>query len=809
MNSVEQFVQDMRFGFRSLLKTPSVALIATLSAALGIGASAAIFSVIYGVILNPFPYKDVDSLMSIKVWDPGQQGWRTYYSTDQFLEFAERSTIFDGVIASTISDVLWTGIPEPQRLRGNYVTNGTFRVMGVSPLHGRAAERADFAPDAQPIAVLGYRFWQRQLGGDRGVIGRQLLLNGRVRTVVGIMPKRFMWRGADVYLPIILERGKIVEDVKFVHVLGRLKPGVTAAQAEVDLKPIVADLKAKEPSAFPDQWRVGLLSFKETFPSGLRHELWILFGAVGLLLLIACANVSNLLLTKALARQKEVAVRLALGAGRWRIIRQLLTEGLIIALAGGLIGLLLAHGGLKAILLLIPPGTLPDESEVIINMPVLLFAIAVCFSASLLFGLAPAIQGSRTELVNSLKESSRGAGGSKRETVVRNGMVIASIALSLLLLVGASLMIRALIALESVTFGFQPEKILSIRVPLPEKQYAELQRKVAFFSDLLDRVRTVPGVRAAGLNIGLHPLGGMGATVEMVGNTQQEGRRVLIHHVNDGYFQVFGMPLRKGRIFGDHEIAARRNVAVVNEAFEQRYSSGQSAIGRLVRVPRLKAAPFSFANNSFEIIGITGNVLNQIPADEIAPEIFIPYTLSGQADRLVVLSDSQAEKLAGAMRMQVLAIDKNQPVTDVRTIDAYLREWVFAAPRFNFILFCVFAGIGLALAIVGVYGVISTAVSRQTQEFGIRIALGATLSDITTMVMRRGLILLMAGIVLGLAGGFFAVRIIENQIWKVPKHDWISFAGTSVLLLAVGLWACYWPARRASRVDPMVALRYE
>jgi predicted permease len=809
MRWIEQLGQDIRFGCRSLLKTPSVTLIALLSAALGIGATAAIYSVIYGVVLEPFPYKDVDSLMSIQVSDPGQRTFRTYYTTDQFLEFAERCTIFDGVVASTISDVLWTGLDEPQRLRGNYVTDGTFRVMGVPPLYGRAAEPSDFAAGAPPVAVLGYRFWHRQFGDDTSVIGRPLMLNGQARTVVGIMPKRFMWRGADVYLPIRLERGRIIEDVRFVHVLGRLKPGVTAAQAQADLHPIVSDLKARDPAMFPDRWRVGLLSFKETFPSGLRRELWVLFGAVGLLLLIACANVSNLLLTKALARRKEIAVRSALGAGRLRIVRQLLTEGLLIALAGGLMGLMFASGGLRAILLLIPPGTLPDESEVVINTPVLLFALAVSFVASLLFGLAPAIQGSRRELTNPLKESGRGVSGGKREAHVRNGMVVGSIALSLLLLVGASLMIRTLFALESVDLGFKPENILTLRVPLPEKPYAGAERKTAFFRELLERVKRVPGVRAAGLNSGLHPLGDMSAPVEVPGNAQQDGRRVLIHSVDDGYLRVFEFPLREGRIFDEQEIAALRNVAVVNEAFVRRYSGDRSAIGMLVRVPRLRTPPFSIAGDSFEIVGVVGNVQNQIIADEILPEIFIPYSLTGLSDRVVILANSRAESFAGTIRAQVLSIDKNQPLTDVRTVETYLREWVFAAPRFSFILLCVFAGVGLALAIVGVYGVISNAVSRQTQELGVRIALGATGSDITSMIMRRGMSLLAAGITLGLAGSVFAVRLIENQVWKVPKYDWISFAGMSLLLLAVGMLACYWPARRASRVDPIVALRYE
>src|SRR5262245_13750389 len=423
-------LQDLRFALRILAKSPGVISIAVLSLALGIMATTAIYSVIHAVVLDPFPYKDVDNLMSVKVWDPNQRGYRLGYSADQFLEIAERNTIFEGVIASTIGDVLWTDGGEPQRLRGNYGTFNTFQVMGVPPLVGRTTLPDDARPEADPVVVLGYRFWQRQFGGDPNVVGRRLRLNDKVRTVIGAMPKRFMWRGADVYLPITFERGRAVEGVRGAHLLGRLKPGVAEAQAELDLRPIIADLKKIEPAQFPDNWRVGLLSFKETFPSSIRENLWIMFGAVGLLLLIACANVSNLLLSRAGARQKEMAVRAAIGASRWRLIRQLLTESLLIAMAGGALGVAMAFGCLRAILAIVPRNTIPDESEIAINFQVLLFTVLVSVMTSVLFGLAPALHTSSRDLANPLREAGRGLQGGVRQALLRKGLVVAEVALS-------------------------------------------------------------------------------------------------------------------------------------------------------------------------------------------------------------------------------------------------------------------------------------------------------------------------------------------------------------------------------------------
>jgi putative ABC transport system permease protein len=805
----DDLTRDIRFGIRNLRKSPGLALMTAGSLALGIGATTAMYSVIYAVLLDPFPYKDVAHLVSPMLREPGRRGYRTYYSTDQYLEIADRSTIFDGLTFSTIDDILWTGNGEPQRLRGNHTTMNGFAVMGVPPLLGRVTNAADGAAGAEPVAILSYRFWQRQFNGDPGVLGRRMTLDGTVHTVVGVMPRRFMWRGPDVYIPIVPRRGEVIEGVQYAHVLGRLKPGVTAAQAEADLRPIMADLQRQFPHDFPEKWRAGIIPFAEQFQSGLHDALWILFGAVGLLLLISCVNVSNLLLSKASARYKEIAVRASLGASRLRLVRQLLCESIVLALVGGLFGVALANAGLAGIVAMAPPNTIPDEALISLNTPVLLFALAISAAAALVFGLAPALHLSGSDIVSPLKEAGRGSTGGKRQGLLRGALVVGEVSLSLMLLIGASLMIRTLFAIEDLGLGIQPSRILTVRIPLSEKRYPDTPRRNAFFRELLARTAALPGVAAVGLNVGLHPFGSMSDAVEVAGSTHQDTRPVLIHTINEGYTKAVSIGLMEGRPIDQYDVSNNAHIALVNQAFVRRYLSGRDALGRNVAIPRLRTPPFKLPDASFQVVGVVRDTLNNVPEEQVMPELYIPYTVTGIADQLVILAKERPDALMNAVRAQVYAIDKDQPVTDVKTMETMLDEWIYSRPRFNLLLFSIFAVIGLLLALLGIYGVISSSVAQRTHEIGIRMALGASFPSVIRMVLASGMRLVGAGVALGLILSFLSVRVLAGQVWKLSTFDPYSFVAVSVLVVAAGLSACFWPARAAARVNPISALREE
>jgi predicted permease len=805
---MQRFLADVRFGLRNLRKTPSFTAIAIGSLALGIGGSTAMYSVIYGVILDPFPYKDPNHLMSVAV--QGQRGGNgSYYPIDQFLDIAERNTVFEGVIASTWSDVAWTGQGEPRRLRGNHCTMNTFDVMGVPPLIGRATTAQDAVEGAEPVTVLGYKFWKNQFGADPGVLGRKLLLNDKLRTVIGVMPPRFMWRGADVYLPDVFHRGQTVEGEREAHLLARLKPGVTREQAIAALNPLFQDMARAKPDAFPKAWKLRLRDFGETFPSDIKEALWILFGAVGLLLLISCVNVSNLLLSRAVARRREIAVRAAMGARRGQLIRQLLTESLLLGIGGAVLGVAIAAGGLRGIIAMVPPNTIPDEAKIALNIPVLLFTLAVSVAAAICFGLAPALQLSGGDILTPLREAGRGTAGGLRQRLLRGALVVGEVALSLMLLVGASLMVRTLMSIQGSNIGFRPESILTVRVPVNDQRYADTDRRLALFRQALERVRAIPGVRSASINWGLPPVFVPSWPVEIVGSSQTDSRRVLLHQTDERYLDVMGTVLAQGRFLQAQEVNAKTHSAVVNQTFVRRYFASGEALGRLIRVQALRQAPWKLSDDSFLIVGIVNDTVNQVSSAEIFPEMFLPYTVLNRADRIFVRGSGRAETLDKAVKAAIYAVDPIQPVMEDKSLETLLAENAYARPRFNLLLFTVFASLGLILALFGIYGVISHGVAQQTREIGIRIALGAGSWQVVGAVVNSGTRLVAIGIAIGLAASLASVKVLSGLVRNISTFDIYSYAGVTVLLLAAGVFASYWPARRAARVDPLCALRNE
>jgi putative ABC transport system permease protein len=810
----EQFAQDLRAGAKGLWHSPGFSIAAVLSLALGIGATTVIFSVIYGVVIDPFPYSHPETLMSMAAEDPAHHARYFPYMPDQYLDFVEQNHIFEALIASTISDVLLTGNGEPERLRGNFVTTNTFEVMGVKPYLGRYITQADAGTPAAPVAVLGYKFWRRHFGDDPHVLGRNLRLNDKVRTIVGVMPPRFMWRGADVYLPITFERGKFVEDVRYINVIGRLKPGVTAAQADTGLHPIFDEILSKDPSYHHQKFHVKLYNFYETYPSSIRTQLWTLFAAVSLLLLIACVNVSNLMLSRAAARSRDLAVRASLGAGRLRIARQLLTESLLIAIGAGVLGVLLAVGGLYAVIAVIPPDTIPDESKVSLNVPVLIFTLALAVFTALLFGLAPALQSARTDLTEALKASGRTMAGSLREGRLRKTLVGAEVALAVMLLVGASLVLRTLLKLQEMNWGFRPAAVLSMQLPLPERRYPALNARNAYLKSVVERVESLPGIERVALNTFVHPFANWGTQVEVPGLSLQQQRPVILSQINSSYPDVVGLRLKEGREFTAQEVLLRRHLVVVNETFARQYFKDGKVLGRSIRLPELKGAPVNLTDDSFEIAGVVNDLRNVGLQRETYPEVYIPYTTTGFLESyihpmLLVSSRIPAQELANAIRDQIHSLDPDQAIMQVETVDRLLDNEGFAEPRFSVFLFSIFAGLGLLLSAIGIYGVINYSVSSQLPGLGVRIALGAMRKDILALVLRDGIRLVASGILMGLAASLLTTRLLRSLIWGVSPFDPLSFLSVTVVLAVVGLAACLWPAWRASRVDPMIVLRYE
>ncbi len=805
--------QDLRYGLRGLRKQPGFTILAILALALGIGSATTIFSVIDNVLLDPFPYRDAPRIVTFQIHDVerGDRGGRGFFSIPEFLDYQQQNHVFDRVVGDTGEDVLYANGEGTERFQGVNVTPNVFTFLGMPALLGRIVTPDDGKPGATPVFVMSYKLWFKEFSLDPKVLGRTFVLNGKARTLVGIMPPRFTWWGADLWIPAPLDRSDPEARKRQFVMHAHLKPGVTERQAEADLDVIARRLEKVYLKEYPKKYSIQVQTLADNVVGSFKTVLYTLLAAVGLLLLIACANVANMLLARASAREKEMAVRASLGAGRWRLIRQLLLESLLLALGGAAAGCLVAFAGIKILVAAIPANTIPDEAVIGLNVPVLLFSLGAAVLTALLFGLAPALHLAKPDIVEPLKDSGKGVSGGFRHGKLRNTLVVVEVALSLVLLVGAGLLMRSFVALQQVELGLNPDNILVARLPLPREQYKTAAAKQHFFRQLLQRLSVLPGVVAATETSTLPPYGGIPSEVDVPGKTHTDKWNAIFQLCSEGYFQTVGIRMLRGRPLSEADVNDARKVAVVNQTLAKKYFGQENPIGRQIKLSMLETVPEPPVKNPvFEIIGVVTDVKNQGIQEPPNPEVWIPYTVTGAFERgILVRTAKDPLPLLNAVRREIWAVDHNVALTLTGSLKDFLKSFSYSQPRFTLILLGVFAGVGLVLVAIGVYSMIAYTVSRQTHEIGIRMALGAGHADVLRMVLRMGLRLVGLGVIAGLAASFGVTRLIASQLWGVSPYDPVTLAGVVAVVAVAGLAACYFPARRATRVDPMTALRYE
>ena len=809
---METIIQDIRYGFRLLVRRPAFTIIAVATLALGIGANTAIFSVVNAVLMRTLPYQEPERLVAL--WEtnaqPGQEtNDRNEVAMGNFLDWRAQTSAIDEVAALNYSSVNLTGVAEPERIQGAVVTTNLLSTLGVQPAIGRGFVAEEERPDSQRTVIVSHGLWQRRFGSDPEFIGKTLTLNSNPVVVVGIMPPTFdleypITRQVDMWLPMRVAASNTDRQSHYLYVLGRLKRGVTLEQAQAGMNVLASQLQQQYPKTNSGRG-ANIVSLHQQLVGRVQPYLRLLFAAVGFVLLIACANVASLLLARVTARHKEVAIRMAIGASRWRIIRQLLIESILLSSVSGLAGLLVAYWGTD-LLVAMAPAEVPRLGEVGLRAPVFAWTLGVSMITGVLFGLAPALGASKPDLNESLKEGGRSAAGTGRSRM-RNILVVSELALALVLLIGAGLMIRSFARLQNVSPGFDPKNLLTMNISLPRQKYGENAKISSFFNRLLEGVGSVPGVEAVG-GIDPLPLGGSdgttgfvveGAPPRAVGDRPEVGERTI----TSDYFNTMRIPLLKGRAFSESDREDAPRVVVINEALAQRFWPDEEAIGKRLGF-RAKEPQIWH-----EVVGIVGNVKHRSLDADPKPELYFPYSqYPGTFMTLVARTASDPVNAITAIRNQVLALDADQPVFDIKTMNERLSKSI-AVSRFIMLMLGAFATLSTLLAAVGIYGLMAYTVAQRTHEIGVRMALGAEASDVVKLVLGQGLKLVVAGVGLGVAGALSLTRLMQSLLFNLSATDPLTFIVISTILAGVALAACFLPARRATRVDPMVALRCE
>ena len=809
---LEMLWQDLRYGARMLVKQPGFTSIAVLTLGLGIGANTAIFSVVNAVLLRPLPFEQPDRL--VMVWQTNMQtgSLQDPASFLNLVDWQQQNQVFEQIAAFMPRGISLTDIDEPEQLPGSFVSANLFPALGVTPTLGRTFLPDEDRPGGGRDVILSHGLWQRRFGGDPDIIGKALTLNGASHTVVGVMPADFQFPipgqfpipPTQLWVPLAIDPGQENRGDRSLFAVGRLKSGVTAGQAQAEMTLIARRLEQQYPDANTGSG-VKVVPLHEQVVGRLRPALLVLLGAVGFVLLIACANVASLLLSRAAARQKEIAIRAALGAGRLRLVRQLLTETVLLTLMGGTLVLLLAYVGMDSLKAGLPPN-LPRADEISIDRQVLGFSFVVSLFTGLVFGLVPAWQASRPDLNEVLKEGGgKGAGGQGRSRA-RNVLTVAEVAAAFVLLVGAGLLIKSFYRLQQVNLGFNPERALSVPLALTTVRYRDGGARLAFVEQVAQRLKGLPGVQAVG-GVTTLPLSSnySTGTFAVEGRPPDPGESNIanVRAATPDYFRAMEIPLIGGRAFTEEDTFQAPAVTVINETLARRYWPGENPIGKRIISPARADGTLT------TVVGMVGDVRNDGLDDEPKPELYFPYAQNRQTHlAIVVRTANYPAGLMAAVRREVWAVDKNLPLANLSTLEQLLDKTI-AQRRFNLLLLGMFAGVALVLAAVGIYGVMSYAVTQRTHEIGVRMALGAQTSNVLRMVVGQGIRLALVGIAIGLGAALALTRLMASLLYEVSATDPLTFAVIALMLAAVALVACYVPARRATRVDPMLALRYE
>jgi putative ABC transport system permease protein len=815
---MDNFLQDLRYSVRRLFKAPGFTLVVILTLGLGIGANTAIFSAVNAVLLRPLPYHDPGQLVTIQHLYPSLNALKAPVSVPGFRDYQQRGRTFASMAVQTNWNANLTGVGEPVRLQGARVTGRLFATLEVPALLGRTIQPGEDSAGRNHVVVLSYGLWQRLFGGERSVVGRTLSLNGESYEVIGVMPpefRDFFNRSVEIWTPLVFTPDQFVDGnrtTEFLNLTARIKDGVPAAQAGSEMKALAEQLKRQYPDNYPPDWSLIVTPLSQQATGNIRPALLVLLGAVGFVLLIACANVANLLLARAAVRNKEIAVRTALGATRERLIRQLLTESVLLALGGGALGLGLAFWGLRAVLA-VNAANLPRADEIGIDLPVAGFTLVVSLVTGLLFGLAPALQLSRVDLHGALKEGGRGAAGDRGGQAVRRSLVVAEVALALTLLTGAGLLVKSFARLQGVDPGFAADHLLTFNLALPAAKYPADTQQIAFFDQVLPALATIPGVRAVGATSTL-PFGGSWSTAsfEIEGYQppkNQPGPWGDVRAVSPGFFQALRIPLLKGRLLSDEDRAGSRPVAVIDEEFVHRYWPREDPLGKRFTFGPPAGVADTSAREWIEVVGVVGHTKHEGLDAEARLQLYRPYRQAGQPSLSVALRTAgDPEGYTNLARAAVRSVDPDQPISGVHTMDELISLSV-GQRRLSMLLLSLFSGIALVLASIGIYGVMSYSVSQRSRELGVRIALGAARGDVLRLVLRQGMSLALLGIGIGVGAAFLLTRLIRSQLYQVGAGDPLTFAGVALLLGVTALAANLIPALRATRVDPAVVLREE